>query len=89
MRLPFTIKNKCKNTNLQFEFKNYFIFTLEKAGFWFLKTTQKKQIFFVFWLWFSFKNNKHTNVILFGIFENAPTKKLLTAKNAILAIFEN
>ena len=33
-------------------------------------------------------NNKHTNVILLGSFENAQ-KKLLTAKNPILAFFEN
>ena len=33
LRLPFTIKNK--NTNLKFEFKNYFIFTPIKALFGF------------------------------------------------------
>ena len=36
MKLPFTIKNKRKNTNLKFELKNYFIFTSEKVIFLFL-----------------------------------------------------
>ena len=43
MKLPFTIKYKRRNTNFKFEFQNYFIFTPEKARFWFLKkNTQKK-----------------------------------------------
>ena len=43
MKLPLTIKNKRRNTNLKFEFQNYFIFTPEKACFQFLKknTTTK------------------------------------------------
>ena len=43
MKLPFTIKNKRRNTNFKFEFQNYFIFILKKTRFWFLKkNTQKK-----------------------------------------------
>ena len=45
MKLPFTIKNKLKNTKLKFEFKNYFIFTPEKVRFWFLKKNPPKNIF--------------------------------------------
>ena len=41
--LPFTIKNKRKNTNLKFDFKNYCIFTPEKAHFWFLKKKNTDQ----------------------------------------------
>ena len=37
LKLSFTIKKKRKNTILKFELKNYFIFTLEKAHFWFLQ----------------------------------------------------
>ena len=44
VKLPFTIKNKCRNTNLKFEFQNYFIFTPQKARFWFLK--KNKQFLF-------------------------------------------
>ena len=54
--------------------------------FWFLKKNPQSNFFFVFQLWFIFKNNKHTNVLLAGIFENE-LKKLLTIKNAILAVF--
>ena len=74
MKLPFTIKNKRRNKNLKFDFQNYFIFTPQKASFGFWRKTPKKNVFFVFQLWFSFNNNKHTIVILFGIFENAPKK---------------
>ena len=44
-KLPLTIKNKRRNTNLKFEFQNYFIFTLEKAHFWFLKKNTHKKFF--------------------------------------------
>ena len=88
LEASFYNKKKSKNTNLKFELKNYFIFTLEKARFWFLKKNTHKKCFFMFRLWFSFKNNKHTIVILFGILK-MHQKKLLTAKNAILVIFEN
>ena len=41
--------------------------------------------FLMFRLWFSFKNNWLTNVLLVGNFE-IPQKKLLTFKNTILAV---
>ena len=53
MKLPFTIKNKHRNTNLKFEFQNYFIFTPKKVCFWFWRKTPKTNFFFVFWLWFN------------------------------------
>ena len=36
-KLPITLKNKRKNTNLKFEYKKLPFWTPEKAGFWFLK----------------------------------------------------
>ena len=44
MKLPFTIKNKRRNTTLKFEFQNYFIFTPEKVLFRFLKKNTHKKI---------------------------------------------
>ena len=35
---------------------------------------KKKIHFFVFWPWFSFLNNRHTNVLMFSNFENAQKK---------------
>ena len=55
--------------------------TPEKARFLFLKKKNPKKSFIVFRLWFSFKNNWRTNVLLVGIFE----KKLLAVKNNICA----
>ena len=46
MKLPFTIKNKRRNTILKFEY--YFIFTPKKARFWFLKKNTKKKCFSCF-----------------------------------------
>ena len=40
----------------------------------------------MFWLGFSYKNNRRTNFLLGDIFENAQ-QKLLIVKNAILAVF--
>ena len=44
----------------------------------FLVFEEKPQIFFfqVFWLLFSFKNNRHTNVLLVGILENTLKKDI-------------
>ena len=76
MRLSFTIKNKCKSTNLKFEFKNYFIFTPEKELFLGFKenpSPQKK-----FSLCFgsdSALNTINTQMLFFFcIFENGPKK---------------
>ena len=74
-------KNKFKISVLKLLFWNP-----KKALFWFLKKNKTKNVFSVFWLWFGFKNNRHTNVLLVGIYEQA-LKKLLAVKNAILAIF--
>ena len=57
----------------------------QKARFWFLKKNHKKLVF-MFWLWFSLKKNRRTNVLLVGIFVKA-LKKLLAITNAILAAF--
>ena len=42
-----------------------------KFEIWVLKTT----FFFVFWIWFSFKNNRHTNFLLIGRYFWKHTKK--------------
>ena len=71
MELPFTLDNKRINTYLKFDFWKVPFWTLEKVHFWFLKKTPQKIVFFMFRLWFSFKNNRRTNGLLVGIFENA------------------
>ena len=78
------LKNKQRNTNLKFDFEKVLFWTPEKVHFWFFKKTPQNNFFCVFWLWFSFKNNRHTNALLVGIFKNTQ-KKVLTVKNAILA----
>ena len=81
MELLFTLKNKHRNTNLKFDFLKVQHFGTPKSAF-----LVQKNVFFVFRLWFSFENNRRTNVLLVSIFENTQ-KKLLTVKNAILAVF--
>ena len=68
-----------KSTNaeiqiLNLSFKTILVLPLKKRVFGFWRKTSKKKFFFVFRLWFSFENNKHTIVIWFSIFENAPKK---------------
>ena len=58
----------------------------QKSAYLVFEENPPNKILFVFRLWFSFKNNRRTNVIMVGIFENAQ-QKLLTVKNAILTIF--
>ena len=82
MELPFTLENKRRNTS----FKSTILDPQKSAFLVFVEIENpKKKNFFVFRPWFSFKNNRRTNVLLIGIFENAQ-KKLLTPKNAILAV---
>ena len=83
MKLSFTKKNKCINTNLKFECKNYFIFTFEKVHFWFLKKNNNK---FFFYLWFGSDlalKTINTQMLFCLVFLKMHQKKLLTAKNAI------
>ena len=42
MKLPFTLNNKRRNTNLKFDFSKVPFWTPEKMLFWFLKKTPKK-----------------------------------------------
>ena len=60
--------------NLSFE--NYCFGPPKKRVFGFWRRNPKKNFFFVFRLWFSFKNNRHTNVLLISIFENALKKAI-------------
>ena len=57
-----------------------------KSMFLVFEVKPPKKLLFVFRLWFSFKNNRRTNVLLVAFFEKA-LKKLLTVKNTILAVF--
>ena len=66
IKLPFTIKNKRKNTNLKFDFKNYFIFTPEKAHFWFLKKKNTDQnIICVSFVFKTITNKKYEEFLYF------------------------
>ena len=52
----------------------------QNSAFLSFETATLKKLFFIFSYWLSFKNNRHTNVVLVIIFENA-LKKLLTTKS--------
>ena len=74
-----------KRTNTEKQIRNLsfsklLFWTPEKACFWFLKKNPQTIFFFVFWLWFSFKNNRRTNVLLVGIFENTLKESYLPSK---------
>ena len=58
---------------MKFKFYNYLFWPPKKPVFGFEKKPPNN-CFFVFWPWFSFKNNGHTNVLQVGIFENALKK---------------
>ena len=62
IKLPFTLKHKCKLFCVGIFVLKTILFTLEKHvfGFW---SKPPKKIFFRFWLWFSFKNKRRTNVL--------------------------
>ena len=83
-QLPFTIKNKCKKQIWNLTFKNYHFGPPKKSVFVFEEIPPPKIFFFVFRLWFSFKNKRRKNVHLVGIFERKKT--LLTAKMAFLTV---
>ena len=55
-------------------FKKYHFGPLKNYVFGFWRKPPQKNLFFVFRFWFSFKNNRRTNVLLVGIFKNVHTK---------------
>ena len=75
-KLHFTLKNKCRNTILKFDFLKVLFWTPQKECFWFLRKQPKTFFFFVFQLWFRFKNKRPTNVLLVWIFWKC-TKKVI------------
>ena len=86
MKLHFT-RSKAEKQIRNLSFKNYYFGPLKSAFLVFVeKPPPQICFFFVFRLWFGFKNIRHTIGLLAGIFENAQ-KKFLTVKNAILAVF--
>ena len=74
MKLPFTLKNKRIKTNLKFDFSKVLSWTPEKARFWFYKKNPPTNFFLRVVALIRLKNNRHTNVLLFGIFENTLRK---------------
>ena len=44
-------------------------YKFETVRFWFWRKPPQKMFFFVFRFWFSFKNNRHTNILLVSIIE--------------------
>ena len=86
MKLPFTLKSKCRNTNLKFDFKKVPLWTPKKVHFWFLKKIPQKIVFFVF------RHKKRTNLLLVGTFENAQILHFGSFRQLImfcLCIFKN
>ena len=83
----FNIKEKTQKYKFEIWVLKTTILDPQKARFWFLLKNPPTNLFFVFRLWFSIKNNWRTNVLLVSIFEYALIKKLLAIKNAILTIF--
>ena len=82
MQLPFTLENKRKNKILKFGLiKRPFWKPLKKCVFGFWRKPPKIFFFFVFQLWFSFKNKRCTNVLLVAIFENTQTKVINCQKH--------
>ena len=68
---------------MKFKFLKLLLLTLEKTRFFVFEETPLNLFFFVFRLWFCFKINRHTTVLLFGIFENA--KKIINRQKEIFA----
>ena len=58
----------------KFEFLKTIYFDPSKSAFWVFKDKNQTNVFFVVRLWLRFKNNRRANVLLVGIFENAPKK---------------
>ena len=48
MKLPITLKNKLRNTNLKFDFLKVPLWTPKKVRFWFLKKDKKNSLCFSF-----------------------------------------
>ena len=82
---PFTLKEQTQKYKFEIWILKSTILDPRKSAFLVFEENPQQNLFFVFWLLFSFKNNRRTNVLLGGIFENAQ-KKLLTIKNTFLAV---
>ena len=68
IKLPcFYITEQSQKTNFEIcVLKTTFLDPRKSAFLVFEKKKKQKQIFFLFWLIFSFKNNRHTTVLLVG-----------------------
>ena len=85
MKLSFTLKNKRRNTNLKIDFLKVPFWTPEKVHFWFLKTTPQNNFSSCFGFDSALKTIK-AQMFFWSVFLKTQ-KKLLTVKNAILAVF--
>ena len=75
MPLLLGLKNKSRKTISRFlSLKIYSFGLFKKSVFGFWRKTPQKMFFFVFRLWFSFKNTRHTKVLWVCIFDNAQKK---------------
>ena len=88
MKLPFTIKNKPRNTIMKFEFQNYFFYP-QKSAFLVSEEKHPKQIFALCFGSDSSLKTISIQLLFCLVFFKTHPKKLLTAKNALLTIFEN
>ena len=87
MELPLTLENKCRNAK-NFKKVPYWYRTILdpwKSVFLVFEENPKKKFSFVFPLWFSFKNNRRTNV--FGLLFLNTQKKSLFLKIPIKITF--
>ena len=86
MQLPFTLKNKHRNTNLVFDALKSTILDPQKSGF--LIFEENPQTFFSSCFGFdSALKTIDAHMFFWPVFLKTHKKKLLTVKNAILAIF--
>ena len=79
-KLPLTIKNKRRNTNLKFEFQNYFIFTPEKARFLVFEEKHPKKIFSSCFGSDSALKTINTQLLFCSVFLKTHQKKVISSQ---------
>ena len=87
MKLSFTLKNIRRKTNSKFEFQKLPFWTPEKACFLVFDEKSPQKSFSSCFGLDSALNNRHTNVLLVGIFENALKKLSKTLFLVVINFF--